>query len=252
MPAYFGQRPARNGFQFGGLWSPNQAALLRLRNLWNPDKDPYRANVVLDICPSANDTSIVDRTGKTVTVNGNTTLTGVSPWPGGASVALPGSSGNYLSLASSAITLGSGNFVVEALVACSVLTGSDRAIFGNRGASTRDTVVDFAIGSSGQLQMLTENTTILNVAGSAFVGPFMYLTWVRSGTTFYGFVDGKQKGTATGSYTFSATDAFRIGSDPRNGDYLNGNLVALRVSTGTDRGYTGSTIPLLTGPWANY
>lgn len=79
--------------------------------------DPYKDKVVLFLpMEGSHDGSTVfnDRTGKTVTVNGNTHLsTDVAP-PWGTTSAYFDGTGDYLSLASSTtLDLGAGDFTIE-------------------------------------------------------------------------------------------------------------------------------------------
>ena len=250
---YIGQAPIRNAFTSPGLWTPNEVSNRLSLGLWEQN-DPYWSYVKLLIQPSATDSSITDKSSGAKAVTTSTgALSGSSIFSGGASIANSGS-GYACSLADDAGYDGFSDFVIEgffvanaspAIIAEKAASSSEYgawnvAVIGNKlrfGASSSNTSEDIAAASTSQ---------------SVYSGVTHYFAVSRSGSSGNVYLDGVRGATfSSGTTVYNGSSALYIGGHS-NGTYLNGSILSLRITKGTDRGYTGSTIPLPTGPWPTH
>lgn len=115
------------------------------------------------------------------------------------------------------------------------------------------------IGSANSYIWAYNSTLRVGLAGSTeyiFAWPPTLNTWhhiavTRSGTSLRAFADGTQIGTTqTSSDNITSTGNLTIGRyGEESSYYLRGWLDEVRISKGTDRGWTGNTIPLPSAPY---
>lgn len=213
-----------------------------------PATDPYFSYVKALIQPVAGDGSILDysSSARAVTTSGSPTLGASSPWTGYQGIALSGSA--WAQVPDSADwAVGSGvPFVFEAVVYRNSSGVSHELIA--QGLPSSDSAFLFNVSSSdklvGSFWDPSEAVSQVFSAGSVAASSFVHVVTVRTAAgQLRNYIAGAVDGTGTFSGAiFNSTQPLRFGArSAPNG--LNGILAAARLTIGTDRGYTGSTIP---------
>lgn len=246
---YIGKCPIQNAYSSPGIITPNQVVNRKKVYAWPADADPYWANVSLLFQPKATDTSYTtDATGKTITYNGNAALSGLSPFPGGASVALDGN-GDFLSFADSADWDFPGDYTWEALVLFANFTNVNSIMGSDSGAGANRQIL-YTIPTTGELFCYDSYTPSINTGTTkrCVVGSWHYLAQSRASGVSKLYIDGVLGATISHSTSSNAATRFMLGYSGNGTEYTTGNIAAARVTKGVAR-YTGSTIPLPTGPW---
>lgn len=260
---YIGQRPPQNAFSSPGLWTPNSAAVQQYRGLWDAGADPYWAYTKLLIQPSATDSSIVDRSSaaRSLTVSAGVALSGTSRFPGGASINFDGASSHYVVTPTSTdfdVSATSTSYVLEVIIWIPPADGSDRFLLSlATAAKNYVTIYRLSTGTHPIIFNAYNGSFSDQITGTSGTGGTThYVAAVQNGTTMRLYVDGVLQGTANRTAGLSSVNTCTIGnlttSDASVASYpatMLGNIYAARVTVGSDRGYTGSTIPLPTGPW---
>lgn len=210
-------------------------------------------------------TTITDSStgGKTVTVYGNAQISTAQSKFGGASILLDGS-GDYLSLASSAdFNFGSGDFtwecwlrrhaVVDATYAdtlwCSAVNPVGLAI----GINPTGHIGISADSTAGGAWDIHKGCDPGDPYGTAALSldTWYHVAICRSGSNWYGFVDGALDQSFTSSATISdGGGGYFVGHwHEGNTRYLNGNIEELRITKGVAR-YTAA-FPAPVAPFPN-
>lgn len=214
--------------------------------------DPDFSSVVLLLHGDGSGTSFTDSSSyaRTLTANGSITQSTAQSKFGGKSISFP-SSGSYLSMASAtALNFGTGDFVIEGWL---YLTSS--------------TAYQFILGNDvdpGGYMMcavnIDGNSGQIGLGRSGIAWPVVFSphgisanTWThfaisRSGSTNRCYINGSKIGS---DVTDSTSWSF---SNPRVGQHLGvytlgGYLDDLRLTKGTSRSYTGSTITVPTAAY---
>jgi hypothetical protein len=209
--------------------------------------DPYRNNVVLALPMEGErhgSTVILDRTGKTVTRNGDVILsTAVAP-PFGTTSAYFDGTGDYLSIADSASFQFSTHFTIEAWVNFAVLpsASSGAVIMARQITGNRSWVLNFW-NSAGQYQLnLVTSTNGSSTTGSAVgnvslsTGAWYHVAGVRRNSQLMTFLNGVLVGAGTESGDlYVGSVEINVGRNADAAYYLNGYLKDLRVTKGTAR-----------------
>lgn len=216
--------------------------------------DPYWKNVVLHMPMNGADggTTFTENTGKTVTVNGNTS-TQVEQYRFGGSSAYFDGTGDYLSLAqSNALTL-SGDFTVEVWV----YTTEGSSSFANRIMGSYQNDNDWFLGinrtsASYAVQFGSNAQVVSSSATSLPQNMWHHIAVSRSGTSIRIFINGALDSTVTGSTTFNCTKNFYIASTPdrvsdASVDFA-GYIDDLRITNGVARYTANFTPPSLPNP----
>jgi len=188
----------------------------------------------------------------TKNVGGNIVLDSANKKFGSGSASFNGSSS--LGVPShSDFNFGSGNFVLDAWVKAS--SGSTKAIMGREAGAVSDAwhlklkadnSLQFAVYVSGSWDFIF-NPTGTTVPSNTW----SHVALVRSGNTWNMFIDGTRVGQTTSSITIpTMTSDFQIGKDYGDPNF-DGNIDELRVSVGTDRGWTGTSFSTPTVPWTS-
>jgi hypothetical protein len=164
-------------------------------------------------------------------------------------------SGNYLSMRGTPVNslAGTGNFTVEMwvyptatppiydamLLSRGVTSGSGNYAFGLSGGNTGTTLAPF---------IADLNSPILTTSTAVSLNTWTHIAWVRSGTTWYIFVNGTQTGTTASSRTFTdnSSDTVYLGASSYSPSDSNrcytGYIDDARVTTGYAR-YTSNFTP---------
>ena len=150
-------------------------------------------------------------------------------------------SNQYLSMPLNAVlTLGSGNFTVEAWIIKS--TSGSGEVFGKTG--TVNYAIDCATlpGNNLGITLSSDGLTATTISGATTLATnrWYHAAWVRSGTTVNIYLNGVLDGTGTFSgaiYSGSNVDVSGIGARPGSGitpdTFFNGYISNLRVVKGT-------------------
>jgi hypothetical protein len=223
--------------------TPFQA--MRLRNSGVAGGDPYFANVVALLHLEGADTSttFTDVKGKTFTGAGNAQIDTAEFKYGAASLLLDGTGDHVNGPASADFTFGTGDFAIEAWVRRASSVGNDFVFgWGTWGVYFSGNTLFLWNGAS--------NVHSFNV-GNNSVGVWRHVAVSRSGTGLRTFLDFNVAAGTTDS-TNHATTSFRIGDTVSGIGAWHGHVDEVRVTKGSARGYTGLTIPTITGPFPDF
>jgi len=194
---------------------------------------------------------IVDATGKNnlETVANAQVSTVQAKWPPG-SMAFNGASGTYLNVAVTTVPLGSGDFVVEGWVYLNA--SKAQGIFDTRTTNTSTTGIALYLTSGNAWQMVLNNAGV-NFGGSITNSVWTHVAVVRTGSTVYLYVAGSLVNSSALSNNLTDT-TFLLGTLRDNADAtttwkLNGYVDDFRITKGYNRGYSGASITVPTGPF---
>jgi hypothetical protein len=205
-------------------------------------EDPFFESVSLILPMDGTGNTFTDSslTPKTVTAAGNATQsTAQSKW-GGKSLALDGT-GDYLSATGALSQFGTSDFAVEFWLYY-VGTGVQYSIF-----DTRSSNGGFVIykADDDTLNVFTSSNIISGGAISA--NTWHHIALARSGSNMKLFLNGTQTGSTFSTLQDYSDQLLTVGGDfPRNGRWTQGYIDDVRITKGSARGYTGSTITVPT------
>jgi hypothetical protein len=239
-----------------GVWTLREQERFRRAGTWPPARDDLFSSVELLLQMNGTGNTFVDSspTPKTITAVGAATQSGTQFKWGGASLALNGSDAN-LSLPSEGFSL-TGDFVIEAwvyfsdvpLYATIVDTRSTASFadylcgFFNTGAALRPDFV--TAGGDGVRLTGTSTAVVLNA--------WSHVAFVRSAGVLSVYVNGTRDATQVSySTTLTPQSATMLIGRNVDGNFVDGFIDDLRITVGNNRGYTGSTITVPTGPFPN-
>jgi len=221
-----------------GSYSTASSALTPTAN------DPYFSSVALLLHMNGTGSTFVDSSGtpKTITAFGNSTQSTSQSKFGGKSAAFGGSS-DYLKTTS--IALGSGDFVVECWLYLNAISLDYTGIFDGRPSQ----------GNYPTLLLYGSNITWFvnnqfRITGSILsTGQWYHVAVARASGSTRMYVNGTQSGS-----TYSDSTNYLSGSTPIIGSLfdgpssygLNGFIDELRISVGSSRNMTGSSITVPT------
>jgi hypothetical protein len=162
---------------------------------------------------------------------------------------------DYLSLANSGFSL-TGDFVVEAWMRLNSVSGYAALIEGRSFIGFANFICGFySVGGTLRPDFVTSNsgTRLTGTSTSISTGTWTHVAWVRSGSTLSVYVGGTRDSTqvTTSADLSPGGSTLAIGKN-LDGNYLDGNLDDIRVTVGSDRGYTGSTITVPTAAFLDY
>lgn len=193
-------------------------------------------------------TSYTAETGQSATFADNAQLDTAQKWGGTASVLFDGT-GDYVTFPDNDNWYFDGNFVIEFMIrfnAFPAASGRATAIAQQADASNVWAVRLFNNGGTYQWDcvIITGGSTIVNqiVTTTISTGTWYHIAWVRSGTNWYVFQNGTQVGSTTSSAgAFSNLAAsLQFGLRGTTTQPMNGWIDAVRISKGTDRGWTSA------------
>ena len=213
--------------------------------------DPYFSSVYLLLHMDGTGSTFTDSSSspKTVTAAGSATQS-TAQVKFGTQAAYFDGSGDYLTVP--APTLGSGNFVIEGwFYPTGSLGGTLLTARSSTGVVGGPTVV---IDGSGLLQLFiasADNST-WQIAGtssgiSLALNAWQHIAIVRSGSTLRVYKDGTGGSSVSISDGIGTNGAFSLmAGSAAGGQEVSGYVDDFRVTIGSDRGYTGSTITVPT------
>ncbi len=234
-----------------GMWKLREAEAMRRAGTWptTTPADPNFSNVSLLLHMDGSGSTFVDSSPspKTITAVGNATQsTAQSKW-GGKSAYFDGT-GDALTANMPAI--GAGDFCIEMWFYLITYGGSLVGLYdGRNGDLTTHPVLYF---SSGQLlYYVAQSGAGANriTGGVVSTGEWHHVAVARSSGTTRMYFNGTQAGSSwSDSTNYLSSAAAYIGSLYNIGS-VNGYIDDVRVTIGSARGYTGSTIPVPTAPF---
>jgi hypothetical protein len=212
-----------------------------------PGTDPFFSNVSLLLHMDGTGSTFVDSSPapKTITAAGNATQSTAQSLGssfGGKSAAFDGS-GDYLTTPS--IPLGSGDFVVECQLYLNDISRQYTGIFDGR--PSQGAYPCLLLNGSNISWFVSSSFRI--TGSSLSTGQWYHIAVARASGSTRLYVNGTQVGsTYSDSNNYGSSSAPVIGAlfDGLNAYALNGFIDEFRVTVGSNRGYTGATIPVPT------
>ena len=205
--------------------------------------DPFFSSVALLLHMDGTGSTFVDSSGtpKTITAVGATQSATHSMW--GGKSAYFSSSGDYLSFPD--VGIGSGDFAIEmwfktsSNVQYAQLIGNESA-GGGQGFSL---LINNDSSTGGQIALYRGGLIVSSSSGDFSDDEWHYIAISRAGSTVRLYLDGTLQSTETSSANFTSTAATFVARNnvfgPRN---VVGYIDDLRITVGSARNYTGSTI----------
>jgi hypothetical protein len=216
--------------------------------------DPNFASVSLLLHMDGSDgsTTFTDNSPspRTMTANGNAQIDTAQSQFGGASGLFDGA-GDWVSTPSNAVfNMGTGSFTAEGWIRPA--TNSVRiAAFGQIDSAGQNNTGSFIVEltATGKLRgySFSGSSVIADLTGGTTVSinTWHHIAYVRSGTTFYLFLDGAQEATVGGvsGALNSSSNTFSVGrAGEVNAIYWSGHLDDIRITKGVAR-YTSAFTP---------
>ena len=236
---YIGFNRVTSVSEASGIWTLREAEQLRRDNLWPSTGDIYWSNVKLLMNMDGSGDSFSDQSSQSlaVTANGDITQSVDQSKFGGKSAYFDGD-GAYLTFGAADLSFGSGDFAIEMWIYPTATQTSflaDWRLSGNAGPA-------FYLASN----KLNFFDGALNVADSTAVSSnaWTHVAAARSGSTLKIYRAGSSVATLTTSANMGGSGNLSIGY--HNGVLFSGYIDDLRITIGSARGYTGSTITVPT------
>lgn len=209
------------------------------------DPDFASVSLLLHLDGSDGSTTFTDSSGtpKTVTSSGTAAIsTTESKW-GGASLGF--GAGGYLSSSSNAAyQMGTGDFAVEMWVQFSAVN-VQRNILDFRGSADGTPWV-WAINSNGTLFTYFAVGSDVSSTATFSANQWYHIALSRSSGTVRQYIDGVLDGQVTMTGNLSGSTLWIAATAGGGGTWGGGYIDDLRITKGSDRGYTGATIPVPT------
>lgn len=242
--SYIGPRPAGPSITGApGIWDLRTAERYQRLGSWPANYDPYWSSVKLLMNMEGSGATFTDQSSQalSVTANGGATQsTNQSKW--GTKSAYFDGSGDYLTFGSANLSFGSGDFAIEMWIYPTTTQTAflaDWRLSGNSGPAfyLQNMVPNFFDGVT------------LNVAASSTVSPnaWTHVAAARSGGTLRLYQNGSLVGTM--SMGTNMTGSGNLSIAYHNGVYFTGYMDDVRITIGSARGYTGSSITVPAGPF---
>lgn len=205
--------------------------------------DPFFSSVALLMHMDGSGSTFVDSSGtpKSPSANGATQSTTHSRW-GGKSAFFNGDD-HYLEIPG--VNIGTGDFAIEMWFKTASSTQYTQLIGNESSGSTAgfSLLINNNSATGGQIALYRGGILLSTSSGDWSDDQWHYLAVSRSGTTMRLYLDGAIASTATSSASFSSSSplyvAYNNAFPPRN---VVGYIDDLRITVGSARGYTGSTI----------
>ncbi len=150
--------------------------------------------------------------------------------------------------------LGSGNFTVELFFYQLTINTFPNLI--NKCVTVNFSPFNFTLSTGREIYSRSSNNgtsyvaSILSATSAYTTTAWHHLAWVRSGTTFYAWLNGVSLGTPvtmSGALTTNS-DPLTIGTGGSGGNYFNGRISSVRLTKGTARYTAAFTPPTLPFP----
>ena len=217
--------------------------------------DAYFSSVSLLLHMDGTAASFVDSSSspKTITVLGNATQSATQSKWGGKSAEFDGASSLTLA-ANAAFEFGSGDMAIEMWFR--VPSASTYAMLASRDWGSGGWSFMVKGPSGGPAVYWTDYSSgapLLSTATNCIDGAWHHIAWSRVGSSHSLYIDGTLAASATTATNFAASSgSLSIGNDAIfGGRNLTGHIDDLRITKGTARGYTGSTITVPTAAFPN-
>ena len=220
--------------------------------------DSFFGNVVL-LLPGDNNVNDASAYNRSVTAVGAASSASQSRW-GGSSISFNGS-GQYLTVADNAVLeLGGSDFAIELWLRTTQTTSYATLVSrGSAGFASGSWSLMLNASGAGSVALYAANfstsTPMLLTSGvSVTDGSWHHVVWVRNGTQHSLYVDGTRYANVTSSITISdISSSLAIGTDLVFSDRdFSGFIDDLRITVGSNRGYTGSTITVPTAAFHTF
>ena len=244
-------------------WDSNYIYVCTNTNSWTRtpisswSSDPYFSYVSLLLHMNGTGSSFIDSSvsPKEITAVGAATQSATQSKWGGKSLELNGSTSN-LSLSSSGFTL-SGDFVIETWVYLSSLATYGSIVEARSSPSYSDFICGiYNVGGTLRPDFVTAGGAGARLTGSSTsisLNTWTHVAFVRNNGVISAFVNGVRDSTQI-NYSSTITPASANILIGRNvdGNFINGYIDDLRITVGSSRGYTGSTITVPTAAFPDY
>jgi hypothetical protein len=229
-------------FRVAGVNGVGQGAYSAASSSVTPTEgDPFFSSVALLLHADGTGSTFVDSspTPKTVTASGNATQSATQSKWGGKSAYFDG--GGYLTIP--AIALGTGDFVLECWMYFNSISGTYTGIYDARPGSNGSQPTLIMNGSS----IAWFTNAGFQITGIALsTGQWHHVAVARASGSTRMYVNGTQVGsTYSDSTNYSSSSAPIIGK-LFDGYEMNGFIDDLRITVGSSRGYSGTTITVPT------
>jgi hypothetical protein len=206
--------------------------------------DPLFGNVALLLHMDGTGSTFVDSSGfgRSITASGSATQSTAQSKFGGKSAAFDGS-GDYLSTPS--IALGSGDFVVECWLYLNAISSDFTGIFDGR--PSQGAYPCLLLNGSNISWFVSSSFRI--TGSSLSTGQWYHIAVARASGSTRMYVNGTQVGSTysdSTNYLSSSTPVIGATFDGTDDYALNGYIDELRITVGSSRGMTGSTITVPT------
>ncbi len=248
-----------------GIWTLREAEASKRAAAWPdtmPDEgsDPFYSSVVLLLHADGTGSAFVDSSGtpKTITAVGGATQSTAQSKFGGKS-ALFSASGDYLSLAdNNSLELSNSDFALEFFLLTT--TSTQYATLASRvpgsfASGMWSLFINYASSTAGDITLFAGDinggiSPVLTGGSGLRDGAWHHVALSRSGSAWSLYADGTRVATATSSATIAnISGGIRIGADEFYGRQFTGNIDEFRLTLGSARGYTGSTITVPTAAY---
>ena len=182
---------------------------------------------------------------KTITASGNATQSATQSRWGGKSAFFTGTS-RLSSSTSSAFSFGDGDFVVEMWVYPSGASGF-QTLFSTRSSDTNQDSNNVFLGlNTGTLTPIVyTNGLVLSGSSSLSAGAWSHIAFVRESGVVSIYLNGTRIGSASFTTSITGTNA-SVGLTQNSEHQFSGYIDDVRVTSGSNRGYTGATITVPT------
>ncbi|NDC96004.1 hypothetical protein EB077_11920, partial [bacterium] len=236
-----------NFFSDGNYWYGYYSNSQNFDSYTGQDRYYNNVSLLLHMDGSGNTFTDFSGTPKTITVGGNATQSATQSKFGGKSAKL--ANGDYLSVISSTVLTEANNYVLEFWFYPLSQTQDDR-IFAieNSSGDTRGLIID-----GGQFCWNKFGFPDKPLTGSLTNNQWQHIAIVKSSSTTSLYISGTRTSTTTS--TLFPTNPTRINWGASITNYtlsqINAYYDDIRITLGTDRGYTGSTITIPTSAFSN-
>jgi len=201
---------------------------------------------------------VVDATAKNVLeTEGNAQIsTAQSKW-GGGSISIPKTSTDYLKSnlpVTDLCAFGSGDFVIEFWLRLAAVPGSGQIgiVYDSRPSATNGAYAMLYIDNATLKYYVSSADRI--TGSTLSINNWYYIAVARASGSTRLYIDGTQSGSTYPDSTVYLNGSQRpligtSGNSPSSSEAINGFIDDLRVTKGSARGYSGSTITVPSGPF---
>lgn len=185
-------------------------------------------------------TTVTDRPGKTVYVQGDAKLSTVQKKFGTAALILDGT-GDYINIAAQPdFNFGTSDFAIEIQV-YPTTTGTYRTIFDFRNSGADGNGIILGITDTNQLYFYYNFNYRIGPVGSIPINTWTHIALTRSSGSTRAFINGVQVGSTYADTNNYPERGLRVGADPDGNFTLTGYIDELRISTNVPR-YTSNFV----------